>query len=64
MHEARGEELLVQRRVDPWSKGRRGLWAGGGLPIDCLTCQVGHPGFTIRTDPKAQEELGADRMGL
>lgn len=34
MHGAGGEELLVQRRANPWSKGRRGLWAGGGLPFD------------------------------
>lgn len=26
--------------------------------------QVSHPDFTIRSDPKAQEELGADLMGL
>lgn len=65
---AGGEELLVQRRVDPWSKGRRELWAGGWGVAYPLTAspkwQVSHPDFTIRRDPKAQEELGADLMGL
>lgn len=68
MHGAGGEELLVQRRVDLWSKGRRELWAGGvAYPLTASPkWQVSHPDFTIRRDPKAQEELelGADLMGL
>lgn len=56
---------LCKGERTPGQKAGVGSGPGAAYPLtDSPNCQVGHPDFTIRRDPKAQEELGADRMGL
>lgn len=65
MHGAGGRSCLCKGERTPGQKAGVGSGPGAAYPLtDSPKCQVGHPDFTIRRDPKAQEELGTDRMGL